>query len=247
MGSEAIDLKGQRFGSLTVLYRVENKKGKAARWMCLCDCGNTKEIDGTHIRRGIGNKCRECYLKSIPKGRDLEKRRETYRKWFKLNKEKKKLQQLNRYHTVSGWIMESHHSMKKRVKSEVQQHVNKCCSLEEFEIFVKNSDVFPLIFSNWIKSGFSKNDAPSVDRINHLFGYTIDNIQIITYKQNIIKGLAERRGTTGHPVVVMGSGAAHVFPSMGDAADKLFLSRSAVKNAVRQGGKCIGMEVFKIQ
>ena len=34
----AKDLRGQRFGKLTVLYRVHNGTEGRARWKCKCDC-----------------------------------------------------------------------------------------------------------------------------------------------------------------------------------------------------------------
>lgn len=34
----ALDLTGKRFGRLTVLHRVENRKGRTC-WLCRCDCG----------------------------------------------------------------------------------------------------------------------------------------------------------------------------------------------------------------
>ena len=59
--SKLIDLTGKRFGRLTVLEKVENKgKTTNARWLCLCDCGNTTEVLGTTLRRGESTSC-GCY------------------------------------------------------------------------------------------------------------------------------------------------------------------------------------------
>lgn len=57
-----IDLTGQKFGRLTVLEKVETKVGGFARWLCRCDCGNLKEVDGIHLRRGEAVSC-GCYAK----------------------------------------------------------------------------------------------------------------------------------------------------------------------------------------
>ena len=44
------DLTGMRFGRLVVLYRVEDKilsdGTHSSMWMCLCDCGNSKIVEG---------------------------------------------------------------------------------------------------------------------------------------------------------------------------------------------------------
>lgn len=46
-----LDLSNQRFGYLTVIERVENRKEKVV-WKCLCDCGNFKEIRTSDLRAG---------------------------------------------------------------------------------------------------------------------------------------------------------------------------------------------------
>lgn len=51
-----IDLKGQRFGKLTVLERDFNGK-KQVYWKCICDCGNVKSIRAGHL---CGNKILSC-------------------------------------------------------------------------------------------------------------------------------------------------------------------------------------------
>ena len=58
-----IDLTGQRFGRLTVIERAENK-GKFPMWLCRCDCGNTKEISGSSLRKGLTLSC-GCYNREI--------------------------------------------------------------------------------------------------------------------------------------------------------------------------------------
>lgn len=55
-----IDLTGQKFGRLTVLYRDETKpKGHQCKvyWVCRCDCGNTKSISSDKLRSGETQSC----------------------------------------------------------------------------------------------------------------------------------------------------------------------------------------------
>lgn len=55
-----IDLTGQRFGRLVaILYagRVCRGKQRYFYWLCRCDCGELKLIDGHALRRGITNSC----------------------------------------------------------------------------------------------------------------------------------------------------------------------------------------------
>lgn len=51
-----IDMLGQKCGRLTVISRAENK-GTRAYWNCLCDCGNTKIVEGKRLRTGHTQSC----------------------------------------------------------------------------------------------------------------------------------------------------------------------------------------------
>lgn len=59
----AIDLTGKRFGRLMVICRVDNR-GKDLFWLCKCDCGNEKEIDGNNLESGNTTSC-GCYFKEF--------------------------------------------------------------------------------------------------------------------------------------------------------------------------------------
>ncbi len=51
-----VDLTGNRFGRLTVVSRAENA-GHHLRWTCLCDCGNTKAVNSSHLKTGHTTSC----------------------------------------------------------------------------------------------------------------------------------------------------------------------------------------------
>lgn len=52
------DITGQKFGKLTVLHKLHNyKTGTGAWWLCVCDCGNLKEVKGAELRRGTRKSC----------------------------------------------------------------------------------------------------------------------------------------------------------------------------------------------
>lgn len=50
------DITGQKFGRLTVLERVENYR-TAARWKCICECGEISVVLGTGLRNGHTMSC----------------------------------------------------------------------------------------------------------------------------------------------------------------------------------------------
>ena len=49
------DLSGQRFGRLTVLYKITGKMH--VMYHCRCDCGNECDIRATQLRNGIRTFC----------------------------------------------------------------------------------------------------------------------------------------------------------------------------------------------
>lgn len=48
---------GNKYSYLTVLYRVSDLRKGEARWKCKCDCGNTCEVSGLHLRNGTVQSC----------------------------------------------------------------------------------------------------------------------------------------------------------------------------------------------
>jgi hypothetical protein len=55
--SEVVNIKGQKFGRLEVLYRIENDKDGNAMWLCSCDCGKELPARGVCLRRGRVSSC----------------------------------------------------------------------------------------------------------------------------------------------------------------------------------------------
>lgn len=59
--SKLIDLTGQKFGRLTVLYKDTNRKtNSGSYWICQCECGKIKSIKSSSLRRGEILSC-GCY------------------------------------------------------------------------------------------------------------------------------------------------------------------------------------------
>ncbi len=55
--SRLIDLSGCRYGLLVVIGRVENDGCGNRLWLCQCDCGSQKVIQGTALKRGSTSSC----------------------------------------------------------------------------------------------------------------------------------------------------------------------------------------------
>lgn len=58
-----IDITGKKFGRLTALYRLHNVNCKT-KWLCICECGNLKEITTNSLQGGKTKSC-GCYRKEI--------------------------------------------------------------------------------------------------------------------------------------------------------------------------------------
>lgn len=62
----AIDMRGQKIGSLTVVSLVE-ERGGGARFNCQCDCGVWRVVKGGDLRRKFTTSC-GCKINGKPKG-----------------------------------------------------------------------------------------------------------------------------------------------------------------------------------
>lgn len=51
------DLTGQRFGKLIVVSNAGKLDGRRYYWNCVCDCGNTKIVQGSYLTSGNTRSC----------------------------------------------------------------------------------------------------------------------------------------------------------------------------------------------
>lgn len=56
-----IDLTGNRYGKLTVVERFGTT---GSRWLCKCDCGETKVILGANLKSGKSTTCGRCWKRT---------------------------------------------------------------------------------------------------------------------------------------------------------------------------------------
>ena len=66
-------------------------------------------------------------------------------------------------------------------------------SKDELRDWLMASQEFHHIFNLWIISGFDTRLAPSIDRVDPYKSYTFDNIEVMTWNENDIKGRTERK------------------------------------------------------
>lgn len=51
------DLVGRKFGRLTVLEEHHRNSKYGIYWLCLCECGTEKPINGYNLKKGLTNSC----------------------------------------------------------------------------------------------------------------------------------------------------------------------------------------------
>ena len=56
---------GNKYGRLTVIARAASPKKSRAHWLCRCECGNQKVVEGGALRRGKVQSC-GCLLREQP-------------------------------------------------------------------------------------------------------------------------------------------------------------------------------------
>lgn len=62
-----IDLTGQKYGKWTVIKRDKGCSANHAKWICECECGETRSVTGNALRRGESRSC-GCLKNSCAKG-----------------------------------------------------------------------------------------------------------------------------------------------------------------------------------
>lgn len=158
-----IDLTGQKFKRVTVIKRVKNK-GKELQWLCKCDCGVVKEVNGRSLRRGTTKSCgclqrkvaRKIFLENNPVNHALhgDSTKRIYRTW---------------------------QAMKSRCSRKTDKSY-KWYGAKGIFFYNKWRDYIP--FKIWaLKNGYAHNLV--LDRIEPNGGYTPDNCQFITQIENL--------------------------------------------------------------
>jgi hypothetical protein len=71
-----IDISGEQFGRWTALRFVGPR-----HWLCRCECGTEKAVDGSSLRRGISHGCIKCHTSQGKTRRHGQKNSRLYNIW----------------------------------------------------------------------------------------------------------------------------------------------------------------------
>lgn len=98
-----------------------------------------------------------------------------------------------RYNLIRIWQKRYAHMVARhegRASTHSQSYGKGICTKEEFMLWCKdfeNLNVFLTIYFEWARNGFKRWDSPSIDRIDPKIGYTLDNIQWLSFSDNCEK------------------------------------------------------------
>ena len=71
------------------------------------------------------------------------------------------------------------------------QRMGTSYSLNQLTEWVVKQKKYHIMWKKWKESGYKNNLSPSIDRIDNQKGYSLDNIQLMTWKENNTKGRLE--------------------------------------------------------
>lgn len=96
------------------------------------------------------------------------------------------LKKQNKRRTKEGLISQIFYNQKGHSKD--RGHIQPTYTRKELIEWCFSQPKFHVLYDNWKRLDFQKDYIPSIDRKNDYIGYTMDNIQLMTWMENKLKG-----------------------------------------------------------
>ena len=80
-----------------------------------------------------------------------------------------------------------------KTNSKQRKHSPPTYTKQELKEWLFNQKLFHELFDKWVDSGYLKDLKPSIDRKDDYKGYTLLNIQLMTWDENNSKGYSDRK------------------------------------------------------
>lgn len=165
-----LDLRGVRFGRLTVIEEAGRDSGRNVTWLCRCDCGNECVVSSNHLRTANTASC-GCFKHERITKHGMS-RSPLYRVWRDIM-------------TRTGVYKGAANRMR---RDYIERGIFVCDEWQKFENF-----------SEWaVRHSYEK--GLQIDRIDNDRGYCPDNCRFVTRKQNMNNRRCTRRLSDGTPL-----------------------------------------------
>lgn len=115
----------------------------------------------------------------------VKKHKEDFYTNYTFCKECYKKQQYMYYRTKEGLLARLHN--RQRATSKRRGHTPPAYTLEQLKEWAYAQPIFHELHAAWVASGYNTSLSPSCDRLNDYKGYSFDNIQLITWGENLAK------------------------------------------------------------
>lgn len=115
---------------------------------------------------------------------------------------------------------------RQKASSKKRCHVPPAYTKQELKEWCFGQKLFHELYDNWAANGFLKMDIPSCDRTDDYQGYSLDRLQLMTWRENKEKGIMDAKNgiNNKHNKAVIGvhreTGEVLEFHSARDAARK---------------------------
>jgi len=145
---------------------------------------------------------------------------------------------------LAGVIYARQHTFSKK-----RGHPPPNYTLKEFRLWLFDCLLFEELYLAWVKSGYDKMTIPSVDRLDDSKPYSLDNIQIMTWRENKQKAHRDMRegkiihGTKPHKAIVhlvLHSDEIIEYPSVREASRLFGKSASHISHTCNGNHKAYG-------
>lgn len=214
------DLTGKKFGRLTVIKRYGRANCGRIKWLCRCICGKTTKVMGVHLLSGHTASCecyaverrKEALSKDLTGkifGRLTAIKSDGSDRFGNVvwvcrcicgNVVKVNCACLCRGSTISCGCYRSElnttHGMSGTTEHKLWYSAKRRAKVIGLKFTLKVSDIkipptCPILHIPMMANKISvKNNSPTLDRINPLFGYTKENSCVISHRANSLKNNA---------------------------------------------------------
>lgn len=184
-----IDLTGKKFGRLTVIKRDEDyvspKGVHSIQWLCKCDCGKEKIVDGSSLRSQYTKSCgcynREVIIERNKKRKGIHKRYNTWELFMTTNKAVGTDSKGNKFTIdIEDWV----------------KCKDYCWLINDYGYVTTGIDGKFIQLHRFIMN------PPKGMLIDHINGDPTDNrksnLRIVTQQQNSMNHTMSNRNTSGH-------------------------------------------------